>query len=72
MIQQSKWQATQVTTDYRGSDYTASLTLGNPDLLSGTGMAIGHYLQSVTSKLALGTELAYQAAPQIPGEHWAD
>ena len=87
----------------QGRDYTASLTAGNPDLLSGTGMAVCHYLQvvspkfscpldkklanntdidgpasfsdlllvlqSVTSKLSLGAELAYQAAPQIPGGH---
>lgn len=68
-IQDSKWQSFQVTTDYKGADYTASLTLGNPDLLSGTGMGIAHYLQHVTPKLALGAELAYQAAPQIPGGH---
>merc|ERR1712004_266696 len=42
---------------------------GNPDLLGGTGMAVVHYLQSVTPKLSVGAELAYQAAPQIPGGH---
>jgi len=69
MIQQSKWQATQVTTDYRGTDFTASLTLGNPDLVGGTGVMVAHYLQKVTSGLALGAELAYQVSPQIPGGH---
>ena len=29
--------ASQLTTDLRGSDYTASLTCGNPDLLNGSG-----------------------------------
>jgi hypothetical protein len=29
-IQQSKWQGCQFTSDYRGKDYTASLTLGKP------------------------------------------
>ena len=67
-IQESKWKTLQLTTDYKGDNYTASLTLGNPDLFSGTGMGIAHYLQNVTKNLALGTELAYQAAPQIPGE----
>jgi len=38
-------------------------------LFSGTGMGIAHYLQSVTPKLSLGAELAYQASPQIPGGH---
>ena len=27
-IQQSKWQGCQLSSDYRGKDYTASLTLG--------------------------------------------
>merc|ERR1719219_2225829 len=64
MIQQSKWQATQLT-----PDYTASLTLGNPDIVSGTGVMVAHYLQKVTSGLAMGAELAYQVSPQIPGGH---
>jgi len=68
-IQESKWKTVQLTTDYRGADYTASLTLGNPDLVSGTGMGVAHYLQRVTKNLSLGAELAYQAAPQIPGGH---
>jgi len=69
VIQESKWQQLQLTSDYKGSDFTASMTLGNPDFLSGTGMGIAHYIQNVTSKLALGAELAYQASPQIPGGH---
>ena len=67
-IQESKWKTVQLTTDYKGADYTASLTLGNPDLVSGTGMGVAHYLQRVTKNLSLGAELAYQAAPQIPGK----
>jgi len=68
-IAESKWKSLQLTTDYKGEDFTASLTMGNPDFLGGTGMGILHYLQTVTPKLALGAELAYQAAPQIPGGH---
>ena len=67
-IQDSKWQSLQLTSDYKGSDFTASLTMGNPDFLSGTGMGIAHYIQNVTRNLALGAELAYQASPQIPGK----
>lgn len=68
-IQESKWQSVQLTTDYKGSDFTASFTMGNPDILSGTGMGIAHYIQNVTPRLSLGTELAYQSSPQIPGGH---
>lgn len=69
-IAESKWKSLQYTADYKGEDFTASFTMGNPDLLSWNGMGILHYLQSVTPKLALGAELAYQAAPQIPGNNY--
>lgn len=66
-IQESKCVATQFTTDYRGRDFTASLTLGNIDLINSAGVAVLHYLQGVTPRLALGGELAYQYGPQVPG-----
>jgi mitochondrial import receptor subunit TOM40 len=59
--------AAQLTTDYRGSDFTASLTVGNPNLINNSGVFVSHYLQSVTQKLALGAELAYQYGPAVPG-----
>lgn len=59
--------AAQLTTDYRGSDFTASLTIGNPNLINNSGVFVTHYLQSVTQKLALGAELAYQYGPAVPG-----
>lgn len=70
-IQQSKWQGCQLSADYKGADYTASLTLANPDLISGTGVGVLQYLQNVTSRLALGSELVYQSSPQLPGGHIA-
>lgn len=36
-VQKSKFAAVQMTTDYRGDAYTVSLTLGNPDILNGSG-----------------------------------
>lgn len=70
-IQQSKWQSAQITTDYKGDLYTASMTLGNPDLINGTGVMVLHYLRAITRNLSLGSELAYQASPQLPGGHVA-
>lgn len=52
--------AAQLTTDYKGSDFTGSLTVGNPNLINGSGVIVAHYLQAVTNKVALGTEIAYQ------------
>lgn len=47
-IQDSKISAAQLTTDYKGSDFTASLTLANTDLINESGVAVAHYLQSVS------------------------
>uniref|UniRef100_T1D4E1 Putative translocase of outer mitochondrial membrane 40 n=1 Tax=Psorophora albipes TaxID=869069 RepID=T1D4E1_9DIPT len=66
-IQASKVTAAQLTTDYKGQDFTASLTVGNPNILNNSGVLVAHYLQSVTNRLALGGELAYQYGPQVPG-----
>lgn len=52
--------------DYRGDDFTSTLTLGNPNIFNSSGVAVLHYLQSITSNLALGAELAYQRGPQVP------
>ncbi|XP_016981576.1 mitochondrial import receptor subunit TOM40 homolog 1 [Drosophila rhopaloa] len=70
-IQDSKMVATQLTTDYRGSDYTASLTVANPSIFTNSGVVVGQYLQSVTPALALGAELAYQFGPNVPGRQIA-
>lgn len=53
--------------NYKGDDFTASCTVANPDIINGSGVVVLHYLQSVTSKLALGSELAYQKGTGIPG-----
>lgn len=58
---------TQVVTDYKGSSYTASLTVANPDLLNGTGLAVGQFLQKVTPSLDIGAECMYQRGGHIPG-----
>jgi len=70
-IQQQKWQGCQLSADYKGKNFTGSCTLANPDLISGTGVAVLQYLQNVTSRLAIGSELVYQSSPQLPGGHIA-
>lgn len=39
--QQSKFVNWQVDGEYRGSDFTAAVTLGNPDVLVGSGKRWG-------------------------------
>lgn len=41
-MQRSKFTAVQMTADYRGDMYTYSLTLGNPDILTGSGKFINY------------------------------
>uniref|UniRef100_A0A674HBB2 Translocase of outer mitochondrial membrane 40 n=1 Tax=Taeniopygia guttata TaxID=59729 RepID=A0A674HBB2_TAEGU len=65
--QQSKFVNWQVDGEYRGGDFTAALTLGNPDILMGSGILVAHYLQSVTPALALGAELVYHRRPGEEG-----
>lgn len=36
-----------------------------------SGLAVAHYLQSVSKRVALGAELAYQFGPQVPGNEIA-
>ncbi|KAK3374050.1 eukaryotic porin/Tom40 [Lasiosphaeria ovina] len=55
---------TQLEHEFTGADFSASVKAINPSFLDGglTGIVIGHYLQSVTPKLALGLETVWQRA----------
>ncbi|XP_045464289.1 mitochondrial import receptor subunit TOM40 homolog 1-like [Harmonia axyridis] len=66
-VQNSKFTVGQLTMNYKGSDYTASCTVANPNIINNSGVVVLHYLQSVTPRLALGTELAYQKGAGVPG-----
>lgn len=66
-VKKSKFNAVQMTADYKGSDYTFTATAANPDIINESGVLVGHYLQSVSKNADLGAELAYQYGPQVPG-----
>ncbi|KAA8591725.1 hypothetical protein FQN60_017099 [Etheostoma spectabile] len=65
--QQHKFVNWQCDMECRGEDFTAAVTLGNPDVLVGSGILVGHYLQSITPALALGGELVYHRRPGEEG-----
>lgn len=50
--------------EYTGNDFTASVKALNPSFLDGgiTGIFVGSYMQSITSKLAVGMEGVWQRA----------
>jgi mitochondrial import receptor subunit TOM40 len=54
----------QFDNEYTGDDFSASLKALSPSIMEGglTGIVIGSYLQSITSKLALGFEGVWQRA----------
>uniref|UniRef100_A0A3B3S9Q6 Translocase of outer mitochondrial membrane 40 like n=1 Tax=Paramormyrops kingsleyae TaxID=1676925 RepID=A0A3B3S9Q6_9TELE len=57
--QQSQFVTWQFEMEYRGSDFTAAVTLANPDILRDSVIMVAHFLQSVSSQLVLGGELVY-------------
>ncbi|KTG39244.1 hypothetical protein cypCar_00038076, partial [Cyprinus carpio] len=61
--QQAQFATWQFETEYRGSDFTAAVTMANPDILRESGMIVfimvAHFLQSVSPQLVLGGELVY-------------
>ncbi|XP_061407028.1 mitochondrial import receptor subunit TOM40 homolog [Lethenteron reissneri] len=65
--QQSKFMTWQFDAEYRGEDYTATVALGNPDVISESMIMVAHYLQSVTEQLTLGGELVYHRRPGEEG-----
>lgn len=65
--QQHKFVNWQCDMEYRGEDFTSAVTLGNPDVLVGSGILVAHYLQSLTPALALGGELVYHNRPGEEG-----
>ncbi|XP_075995204.1 mitochondrial import receptor subunit TOM40B [Genypterus blacodes] len=65
--QQNKFVNWQGDAEFRGEDFTAAVTLGNPDVLVGSGIVVAHYLQSVTPALALGGEMVYHRRPGEEG-----
>lgn len=56
----------QFSTDFKGEDYTTSLTLVNPNIVNKSGISVLQYLQSVTPRLDLGGEMVYQQGPGVP------
>ncbi|KAG0170639.1 translocase of outer mitochondrial membrane [Apophysomyces sp. BC1034] len=50
----------QVESDYTGSDYSFNVKAMNPNPMEFTGIYMANYLQSVTPKLAVGSEIVLQ------------
>jgi mitochondrial import receptor subunit TOM40 len=53
--------------EYRTDDCTMALTLANPDFAKLHGTVVLHYLQAVTPRITLGTEVACLRSSLVPG-----
>lgn len=53
----SKCIVSQFQSEYLGSNFTGSLTLGNIDPVRNSGLVVTSYLHNITKKFALGAEL---------------
>lgn len=60
-----------MTNDYKGKNYTASLTAVNSDIVQNSGVLIGQYLHRVNKNLDLGTELVVQYGRNVPNNRVA-
>ncbi|XP_008553163.1 mitochondrial import receptor subunit TOM40 homolog 1-like [Microplitis demolitor] len=55
------------TAEYRSDDSTLSLIIADPDIMKQSGTFVLHYLQALSSRLTLGTEIAIHRSKYVPG-----
>ncbi|XP_067837772.1 mitochondrial import receptor subunit TOM40B-like, partial [Heptranchias perlo] len=65
--QQENFLTWQFDSEYRGDSFTATFTLGNPDVINESVILVAHFLQSVTRNLVLGGEMVYHRRPTEEG-----
>jgi mitochondrial import receptor subunit TOM40 len=61
----------QMTNDYKGRNFTASVTAVNTDIVQNAGVIIGQYLHRISPNLDLGTELIFQYGRNVPNGRMA-
>ncbi|CAB0043884.1 unnamed protein product [Trichogramma brassicae] len=63
----NRYRDLKATAEYRANDATLSATLVDPCLLRREGVLLLQYLQAVTSRIALGAEIAYNRNSNVAG-----
>ncbi|XP_053978246.1 mitochondrial import receptor subunit TOM40 homolog 1-like [Hylaeus anthracinus] len=66
-IAKEKSKALSSSLEYRANDFTVAITLANPQIIRKQGTMVMHFLQSITSRIALGAEIACLRGSKIPG-----
>lgn len=60
----NKCTGSQASLDYKGDNFTTSLTAANIDLIKNSGILVGHLLHQATKSISLGPELVVQYGQQ--------
>lgn len=60
----SQCTGSQASLDYKGDNFTATLTAANIDLIKNSGILVGHLLHQFTKRISLGPELVVQYGQQ--------
>lgn len=55
---------TQASLDYKGDNFTTTLTAANIDLIKNSGIVVGHLLHQFSKAISIGPELVVQYGPQ--------
>lgn len=68
-IADGKYKASSSSLEYRSNDFTLALTVANPRFTrrKKQGTIVLHFLQSITSNIALGAEIACLRGSKVPG-----
>ena len=66
-IANEKWKAFSSSLEYRSNDFTVAMTLANPKFKKKQATMVIHFLQSITSRIALGAEIACLRGSKVPG-----
>lgn len=66
-IANEKWKAFSSNLEYRSNDFTVAVTLANPKFKKKQATMVIHFLQSITSRIALGAEIACLRGSKVPG-----
>jgi len=60
----------QASLDYKGDNYTTTLTAANIDLIKNSGILVGHLLHQLTKNVSIGPELVVQYGQQESSLRW--
>ncbi|XP_076174159.1 mitochondrial import receptor subunit TOM40 homolog 1 [Ptiloglossa arizonensis] len=66
-VSDGKYKASSSSLEYRANDFTVAVTIANPRIVKKQGTIVMHFLQSITSRIALGTEIACLRGSKVPG-----